>query len=471
LDDCQDWGLIGGEQSGGYTILEIVRKLTSDDIQDRPFHDGVVRIVWALGATDEFVQHTKRRPMGVVFYGEAPIMDLDFLILGDDGAGIYNFTQNNFALPAQKTIYKTIGIDLSSFIEDVHIIGIKYIIDEDTIANVHHFVLSGQYPDGSGEHVWQWAPGIAHLILPDNVGFRVGPGGYISLELQTHYDNPELRADLVDSSGLSIYYTSTLRLHDAGVMILGDPTIAEKTKIAAGIGFQEFEYTCLSECTMAFPYEINVFSSFLHMHANGAQMWTTHFRDDQLLRVANRVDFFDEAFQQQTRVDYVIQQGDRLNTHCVYRRNPGADVPFSYGSEAEMCMDFVGYWPKIADNAICGKSWVQPQVYCMGDHYNNTWILDPPFVPPHIVFGSDQEVDHVCPVNTYIQSWMAPTAMTAGGSTGAVDTAGGSTGAVDTSAGMMTSAEAHSTVDNVEETEDSAFTLAFVIISLLVFLF
>jgi len=56
IDDCQNWILVSGEENSTWTIIEVARKLDTNDTQDRPFV-GRNRIVFAWGTTDVFGYH------------------------------------------------------------------------------------------------------------------------------------------------------------------------------------------------------------------------------------------------------------------------------------------------------------------------------------------------------------------------------------------------------------------------------
>ena len=62
-------------------------------------------------------------------------------------------------------------------------------------------------------NAWAWAVGSSGERLPDHVGMPLGEahGGATYFMLETHYDNPGIDPDLVDKSGLRIYYTDKLR--------------------------------------------------------------------------------------------------------------------------------------------------------------------------------------------------------------------------------------------------------------------
>jgi uncharacterized protein YegJ (DUF2314 family) len=43
-DDCSDWELVSGKEVNGTTIVEVMRKLDTNDKQDRPFYAGNVKV-------------------------------------------------------------------------------------------------------------------------------------------------------------------------------------------------------------------------------------------------------------------------------------------------------------------------------------------------------------------------------------------------------------------------------------------
>jgi len=214
----------------------------------------------------------------------------------------------------------------------------------------------------SGCHslLYAWAMGVETMILPEEAGFRMGygPDAFKYFVIELHYDNPSGIPGLVDNSGLRLHYTNRLRKHDASTITFGDPYISF-LPIPGGQDLVVRESSCPSQCTNKFKDELHVFGSFLHMHSLGKQMWTTHYRDEEFLRTTNRADFYAFDFQQQTTMNFTIKPGDRLNTHCTFdsRGRVGA-TNFGYASDAEMCMDFVTYYPRQKfrgnDFAYCG---------------------------------------------------------------------------------------------------------------------
>ena len=71
-----------------------------------------------------------------------------------------------------------------------------------------------------GNYIFAWAIGGYGEILPKHIGVPIGQanGGGSYFLLETHYDNPDLRNDLLDNSGMRFYLTDELREYNAGLL-------------------------------------------------------------------------------------------------------------------------------------------------------------------------------------------------------------------------------------------------------------
>jgi Copper type II ascorbate-dependent monooxygenase, C-terminal domain len=202
-------------------------------------------------------------------------------------------------------------------------------------------------------------------MLPSVAGFpfggRIENGGFRYLKLQIHYHNPLHVAGLADRSGLKISYTAELRSSDMGVLALGDPAVTQERVLRPGNKSIHFEYECPSWCTQTWQSpstsKLTVISSLLHMHETGSRMWTGLYRNNRLVREVGRVDFYDFNFQTQLLFEkpFEILPGDRLNTHCIFdTTGRTTDTEFGAGSQDEMCIDFLMYYPKVDNAQACG---------------------------------------------------------------------------------------------------------------------
>ncbi|GFX62343.1 tyramine beta-hydroxylase [Trichonephila clavipes] len=149
-----------------------------------------------------------------------------------------------------------------------------------------------------------WAMGALPFTYPEEAGLPIGGpefSRYVMLEV--HYNNPELKDGVVDSSGITLTYTPSLRDHDAGVMELG---LEYTNKMAIPPHQPDFTLTgyCVAECTrVGFPAEgIVIFGSQLHTHLTGIKVYTKHIRGSAELPELNRDNHYSTHFQEIRRL-------------------------------------------------------------------------------------------------------------------------------------------------------------------------
>eukprot|EP01130_Rhizamoeba_saxonica_P013720 TRINITY_DN5893_c0_g1_i1.p1 TRINITY_DN5893_c0_g1~~TRINITY_DN5893_c0_g1_i1.p1 ORF type:complete len:571 (-),score=143.43 TRINITY_DN5893_c0_g1_i1:1296-3008(-) len=355
IDDCQNWVIIDGIEEDGWTIVEVKRELVTGDVQDRDIVSGNNKIIVAYGSTDDINYHQFRKASGAVFFGENRNDLLEDIKKRDD-VEYFDVFNRDYNVPQKLTQYLDVQIEFE-LEEDVHIIAFEHIITSGTIDIVHHFLLLGgpEYDILKQSQLWGWAPGIEAMVLPEEAGFRAGPseGSIKIFTMQTHFDNRNLQANLVDNSGVRVYYTKNLREYDAGVMMLGDAIVTNPGNIT---GSQTFEYTCPEECTSQWEHEIVVFQDFLHMHEIGQRMWSSIYRNDTFIGGLNKIDFWDFAFQQQTPKNITLRPGDRIHTHCEYYTDD--TTYFGQGSTDEMCIEYISYYPKLEKGTTCAYAYL-----------------------------------------------------------------------------------------------------------------
>ncbi|KAL4716724.1 hypothetical protein ACJJTC_004843 [Scirpophaga incertulas] len=125
-----------------------------------------------------------------------------------------------------------------------------------------------------------WAMGAPPFVYPAEAGLPLGgPDANKYMMLEVHYNNPEMKQDWVDSSGIAIRVTSNLRRFNAAIMELG---LEYTDKMAIPGGQEHFPLTgyCVPQCTGVGipPRGIVVFGSQLHTHLTGIAVMTRHFR-------------------------------------------------------------------------------------------------------------------------------------------------------------------------------------------------
>ncbi|MCA9715391.1 MAG: hypothetical protein H6713_13880 [Myxococcales bacterium] len=243
----------------------------------------------------------------------------------------------------------------------VHLVGFKPVVDD---PHVHHYVLgvydSPETRDPNDpcfqwveDMVWGWAPGGKELWLPDDVGMRAGDNGTVTFVLQVHYNNP-LSDQYVDSSGIDVFYTESLREHEAGIVKVGD---IGGIAIPPGEPNHEHVAVCPSWATQAGLKEpLHVIGTWLHAHDIGKTLWTEVFRDGQMIAELGREDPFKFDYQTFQDADFWVEPGDEFQTHCVYDASDRGE--WTYGGDAtdqEMCINFMLYYPNDPNLESCGQ--------------------------------------------------------------------------------------------------------------------
>ena len=159
-----------------------------------------------------------------------------------------------------------------------HAIGFEAVVNSDNAEYVHHLVLRAYTVDKCGRacegeddgsttatastasassicedynfaDIFVWAPGSSDMAFPDDVGFLLGnaSGRFLSLKIETHYNNPDGVEGLVDDSGVRVYYTEELRPISMGVIQLGDPFL-NLNGARLPEGKSSFSFQCPSSC-------------------------------------------------------------------------------------------------------------------------------------------------------------------------------------------------------------------------------
>ena len=139
-------------------------------------------------------------------------------------------------------------------------------------------------------------------------------------------------------------------------------------------------FTCPSTCTATFPTRLSVFASLLHAHSHAHAMQTYANRPDFLghlpdfAKTVSSVKAFDWHRQTFASVNFEIEAGDRLLVRCSYAtRGEHSSTKFGMSNAEEMCIDFLMYYPRMADVAMCGYAGRAPAdsgggdlMYCGG---------------------------------------------------------------------------------------------------------
>ena len=95
-----------------------------------------------------------------------------------------------------------------------------------------------------------WAVGGNALYFPEEAGMPMSGNSDLQyVVLQIHYNNPEKIAGYIDSSGIRVWHTPTLREFDAGLISIGTSVNPYGQFIPPGIDWTKNAGFCRSDCT------------------------------------------------------------------------------------------------------------------------------------------------------------------------------------------------------------------------------
>ncbi|XP_033098160.1 DBH-like monooxygenase protein 2, partial [Anneissia japonica] len=237
----------------------------------------------------------------------------------------------------------------------VHHFGLKICKDlhDDVKRNMSQNCMDMVEIDMCFELVFGWAVGGGPLIFPDNVGYNFGgPDSPRYMQLQVHYDNPQLQEGVRDASGVRLYYTPELRPFEAGMLEVGIPTFLHWYIPPGVTEFNTYGY-CSNTCTekMFADSDMKIFGVTLHAHLAAIAMRLTHFRDGKYIGDVLRDKFYDFNLQEQRILEeeWIVKAGDELVVECTYSTSERDTITVSgLGTMEEMCVAFILYYPKVS---------------------------------------------------------------------------------------------------------------------------
>ncbi|GFO49022.1 DBH-like monooxygenase protein 1 [Plakobranchus ocellatus] len=384
-DSSQDWTLLMGQEVGEYTVLKVVRLLDTCDDEDVAVLPGTTRVIYAYSPndppTDDAVRyHGTTRGAKSILLLDPPTNEQQESALPSD-VKVLEFRNRNVSVPSTDTTYHCTLWKLPDLGGKHHMIRFEPIIQRGHELLLHHAVLYyclgsldesiafptsfSCYPNPPRQayQCYQiliaWAIGGKAFNYPTHTGYPFGGAGdpgYFMME--THYDNPNMRADYVDNSGLRVYLTTQLRQHDAGIFLVGVNVDAyqiippyEKSFMSTGY----CEESCLAEGLG--DQEMHVFANLLHAHLLGVKLRTRHFRNGTELPPIQEDNNYDFDYQE-TRflnTERIIKKGDSLLVECEYDSTQRTTVTHGgLSSRQEMCESFLMYYPR-SQHSYCAS--------------------------------------------------------------------------------------------------------------------
>lgn len=373
-------------QNGNIIRLVFQRKFETCDPKDYVIEEGTTHVVWATGKGP--LKHLSNIQTSNYEHGFIRTRFLKPMIsiprhLPPGTMGI-KFVGNHTKVPSNETTYWCTLHTFPKEIQEVkhHVIQYQAVIQNGSESLVHHMELfhcevpvSTELPfyeglcsshsrpkelDSCKRVIAAWAMGAEALVYPPEAGLPIGGQNFSRfVMLEIHYNNPELRSDVVDSSGIQFYYTKDLRKHDIGVLEIG-LEYSDKNSIPPKQPAFDLSGFCVSECTrVGLPESgITVVASQLHTHLTGIRVWTKHVRGGKELPELNRDNHYSQHFQEirLLKNPVTILPGDALINTCRYDTRGRSNMTLGgFAIRDEMCVNYIHYYPK-TDLEVCKSS-------------------------------------------------------------------------------------------------------------------
>lgn len=397
-DSQQDWELINATASeDGFLIVEVQRLLNTGDVYDWSFEDDSDiyvsdhRVISAWGSTSSISYHGNNHAKSMVqlFSSESQPAGNGYLLfqqhMQEQARGTIMLMLEDYNLPAQRTTYhrecysyndltNRLGVPTN----DIYIIGVEVVYPEEATKYFHHMLAYGSTTAVSTNlddcsyvsFPWYgWAPGQDYMHLPDNTGFKFSnndPSAFNALEIEYHWDNRDIDLDITLSGVVvQIYYTTEAVQNELGMLTTGDPILdLEEKKL--GNGPVRFDFECPGQCSQSHIPEtgITIVQEGHHMHEKGKRMTSDVIRNGKVIHraVTDYWDFEQSGLNLVRQKPYTVKPGDSFAVTCYY--DSDENTVFGLGSQDEMCMNFIWYYPKIPTLVVCGPGvpWI-PNCY------------------------------------------------------------------------------------------------------------
>ncbi|CAM4693041.1 unnamed protein product [Leuciscus chuanchicus] len=375
-DPLQSYQLLYGRENGTHTVLAFSRNLQTCDDNDKVITGSTVRVIWAFHEEDVGVS-------GPVYHGlNRGRKSLRLLNPGSSssipaGTAFFDLQNEEVHVPHKDTTYWCQIFKFPEPKKKHHVIRIEPLIQKGHENLVHHILLyqcdsnlnkseinrghecyHPNMPDSffTCETVlFAWAIGGEGFTYPPHVGMSIGTSiDPVYVQMEIHFDNPSLQRGIVDSSGLRLYYSPSLRRYDAGVIETG-VWVSLYHMLPPGMQDYITEGHCTQECLQEsleseMPDGVHVFAVLLHAHLAGRAIRTRHFRQQVELQPLASDDQFDFNFQefQPLSQERIILPGDSLITECKYNTKGRMNMTWGgLSTRDEMCLSYLLYYPRV----------------------------------------------------------------------------------------------------------------------------
>ncbi|CAL1532152.1 unnamed protein product [Lymnaea stagnalis] len=290
----------------------------------------------------------------------------EFVCAGLNESDVRNLSlrlPNGSRIPAKETTYMCQIFDFENMTTpgDYHLIAVEPQIDNSYA--IHHIVLFGcqdsAVPSATPfecemlaspkcqDFLNVWTVGLPGECYHPKTGIRIGTNGYKRMAVQLPWNNPQVKSDWTDNSGLLLHYTPNRRQHDAAIFVTG----LQNFVLPPGRQSLQVKGTCTSECTrMLVTSPAWVTTAWNHMHYAGRKMSIQLIRNNTPVTfLSNDAMYSYDNPQVSYYNDNPVQMlpGDELITTCEYstlRRTKY--TRWGEATSDEMCFGFLTFYPK-----------------------------------------------------------------------------------------------------------------------------
>ncbi|KAL5011591.1 hypothetical protein ScPMuIL_010142 [Solemya velum] len=374
MDKKQDWYLLFASENSTKSVLRFTRALNTCDEHDRQIDKEYVNIIYAFGKEDAadwnslpyHGAHTRgHKRISLLEPGRKMVLPAD--------VKTHDIGNDRVEVPTMSTSYNCRIVKPPPTDSPHHVIAFEPMIEEGNERHVHHIMLYGcegldLFYDGymfdcvderviTGFCTNTYAvltKGTGSYELPGHVGFSIGkPSDPQLFMIQIHYNNPDMKEGVLDSSGVRIYYTPTLRENEAGVLLTG--MMSNPRNIIIPPNYKNFLYMghchpdCLEKGIPDGHDSINVVAVTHHTHLLGRRAVTRHIRNGTELpplAVEARLNF---EYQGKLFVEKVtVKKGDVIRVECEFdSTGRTSNTHGGYSTKDEMCLAQIIYYPKM----------------------------------------------------------------------------------------------------------------------------
>ncbi|XP_048358837.1 putative DBH-like monooxygenase protein 2 [Sphaerodactylus townsendi] len=367
-DESQDYELLSMTEDKTSTTLTFQRYFQTCDVHDQPITSDTLRIISGFGPDDTidfFKGKLIKKSLYLMSY-------LDFSDLKAPSVYYaYDLKLDDFPIPEDDTTYACTFLPLPRVKTKHHIYKFEAVITPRNETIVHHILVyacgnASVLPTGvsdcyGGDPAFAlcsqvlvgWAVGGGSYMFPDETGISIGtPQDPQWVRLEIHYSNFDFIPDLIDNSGIRVYYTPELRPYDMGVLHTGIFTFPIHFLPPGVESFNSYGFcnTSRFEELNGTPVpDMHVFGYLLHTHLAGTGVRGVQYRDGKQLRIVCADNKYDFNLQETRGVKEVvtIKAGDEFLVECRYQTLDRTDLTFGGPSTLnEMCLIFLFYYPR-----------------------------------------------------------------------------------------------------------------------------